>query len=108
MEWDKMNTFLYAQRAIRKLHNSHLKLAHNTSELKKMHLTEEDINAINLDLKANDNDPHKLYNNYLRQINFIISLVELVLKDPTENKPVDLRSLHNLELRLEEIRKRYT
>ena len=103
-----MNTFLYTQRAIRKLHNSHLKLAHNTSELKKMHLTEEDINAINLDLKANDNDPQKLYNNYLRLINFTLYIVDLLIKDPTENKPVDLRSLHKLELRLEEIRKSYS
>lgn len=103
-----MNNFSYTQMIIRKIHNSHRELAYGASAIKKMHLTEEDINAINLDLKANDNDPHKLYNNYLRQINFIISLVELVLKDPTENKPVDLRSLHNLELRLEELRKSYS
>ena len=103
-----MNNFLYSQMVIRKLNNSHLKLAHNTSELKKMHLTEEDINAINLDLKANDNDPHKLYHSYLRLINFTLYIVDLIIKDPTEDKPVDLRSLHNLELRLEELRKSYS
>lgn len=100
-----MNTFLYTQRAIRKLHNSHLKLTHSASELRKMRLTEEDINGIALDLKENGNDLQKLYHSYLRLINFTLYMVDLLIKDPTENKPVDLRSLHNLELRLEELRK---